>query len=751
MKKKLLTTLWIFALLWWAQNTLAQSENNEIIDKLENKTTKAQQKSFELKTFQSCRDMESVLWDYMKDYMKNSRWYFNGWGVMIEEEMMMEDSADSWVLEWVSSKVANTPTSADESADFSETNTQVAWVDEADIVKTDGATTYYYNQKQKAVYILSKQKVLKKINLPKTFNGAELYIWNNKLTVIATAYNRWEYRNYFISRNTRTYTSVFDVSNPEQPVLEKLHSSDGNYSKSRKIGEYVYILTNNYINYPYYNTKDTPIISAKNLLPKQTDITRVENSMTANVKNLPYIAKTSSVADCNEIEYIMPDEDTIEKYSFSPNYNIISVINTQNTKAKVQTKVIAGNNSEIYMSTENLYMTSAQYFSSPVVCPFNARCSSPFYESWESTLLHKLNINWMKLNYQTSNVVPGQPLTQYSMDEKDENFRIITQKFYPERETWVYVLDNDLEMIWKLEWLWKTEDFKSSRFIWDKLYLVTFEQVDPFFAIDMSSATPKVLGELKIPGYSSYLHPYDETHIIGLGQSTEETEWGWVRNDWLKVDLYKVNYDKKCGDAGLTDDQNAKCESWDYKWIIVEQKYTMTLWERGSYSEVLYNPRAFIWNKNKNLLLLPVNLYKNDDPANEYRNTDFFQWISVIEIDKERGINEKWRVSHIDTSWIEEERTKACSRYANVPKEPVCKKIIGWGEYCGEWVQQYVPPYCFEDSKIEEYIAQQSYKFQDEFVKRALYVWDDIYTFSDAELQFHDINTLQKESAIEMK
>jgi uncharacterized secreted protein with C-terminal beta-propeller domain len=104
-----------------------------------------------------------------------------------------------------------------------------------------------------------------------------------------------------------------------------------------------------------------------------------------------------------------------------------------------------------------------------------------------------------------------------------------------------------LELKSSLTGLGKTEDFKSSRFIGDKLFLVTFKQIDPLFAIDVAdSKNPKVLGELKIPGYSTYLHPYDDTHLIGIGYNTSENQHGGTFNNGLKIDLYQVNYDKKC-------------------------------------------------------------------------------------------------------------------------------------------------------------------------------------------------------------
>ena len=90
------------------------------------------------------------------------------------------------------------------------------------------------------------------------------------------------------------------------------------------------------------------------------------------------------------------------------------------------------------------------------------------------------------------------------------------------RSNAVYVLDEQLEIVGELEEIAPDESIFSTRFMGDRLYMVTFQQIDPFFVIDLSSDTPKILGELKIPGFSNYLHPYDEEHVIGVGRDTKE-------------------------------------------------------------------------------------------------------------------------------------------------------------------------------------------------------------------------------------
>lgn len=114
------------------------------------------------------------------------------------------------------------------------------------------------------------------------------------------------------------------------------------------------------------------------------------------------------------------------------------------------------------------------------------------------------------MNYIASNLVQGTPLTQYSMSEDNHgNFRILTKSWNQQVTTHLFVLDDDLDLQGMLMNIEPGEEFKSSRYIGDKLYLVTFERTDPLFVIDLADTSkPKIVGELKIPGFSTYLHPY---------------------------------------------------------------------------------------------------------------------------------------------------------------------------------------------------------------------------------------------------
>ncbi|HLD85808.1 MAG TPA: beta-propeller domain-containing protein [archaeon] len=184
----------------------------------------------------------------------------------------------------------------------------------------------------------------------------------------------------------------------------------------------------------------------------------------------------------------------------------------------------------------------------------------------------------------------------------------------------VYVLDESLQIAGKLEDLAKGEQIYSARFMGEKLYLVTFVRTDPLFVIDLSTDQPRVLGELKIPGVSQYLHPYDETHIIGVGQDAADTQ-GRTIFTGIKVSLFDV-----------TDVANPK-EISSYK-----------MGERGSSTPVSYDHKAFLFSKSKGLMVLPVQLASNNYQTYQTYLTGAY----VFSVDIENGFVLKGSVTHAD-------------------------------------------------------------------------------------------------------
>ncbi len=278
-----------------------------------------------------------------------------------------------------------------------------------------------------------------------------------------------------------------------------------------------------------------------------------------------------------------------------------------------------------------------------------------------TTVIHKILIDNGKIKYQNSNDVPGYVLNQFSMDEYKGNFRIATSK----RDYWnfyrnfmeaveevkemtkkhgesyvfdkktekdlkelskkgnnVYVLDKDMKLIGKLEGLAPEERIYSARFMGDRVYLVTFKEMDPLFAIDLSDPkNPNVLGKLKIPGYSSYLHPYNENLIIGIGREVENR-----RNKGVKISLFDVS------------DVNNLKEVDNY-----------VLGGAGSYSEALRDHKAVLFSKEKNLLVIPVSEYGKTYSEGEGFGTIFVQnYLFEAAVFKvtEKGIELKGKITH---------------------------------------------------------------------------------------------------------
>jgi len=168
-------------------------------------------------------------------------------------------------------------------------------------------------------------------------------------------------------------------------------------------------------------------------------------------------------------------------------------------------------------------------------------------------------------------------------------------------------LDANLNVIGELEGLAETEQIYSTRFMGDKLYMVTFRQVDPFFVIDLSDPTNiRELGELKIPGFSRYLHPYDENTIIGIGQDATETG----RTTGLKISLFDVS-----------DFTNPK----EIAKYVSDDRYTD--------SSAMYEHKAFLFSKEKELMVIPIYSYGWEDERG--RSRDDYNGALVFKITKD--------------------------------------------------------------------------------------------------------------------
>ena len=467
------------------------------------------------------------------------------------------------------------------SKDYSSTNIQVAGVDEADIVKTDG--DYIYLTRLDTVYIIKaypaeEAELVAKIRLGDQVG--DLFIAGNKLVVFVNGYGIMVtsvkggvYRPY--SEKTEVY--FYDVSDKTNPVLERTYEAEGSYIATRMIGNFVYVVSQKGA-WLYNDVLELPAYS--------------ENGRVCQVAapSIYYYNGTDS----------------------SYAYTTIASVNTQDLTFPIQSMTfLLGSSSTVYCSLENLYLTTSGY---------------------SETGVHKIKLDNGSIEGIADGSVPGWVLNQFSMDESEGYFRIATTTGYSwgvaSSKNNVYVLDPQMKVVGRLEDLAPGEQIYSARFMGDRLYLVTFKKVDPLFVIDLSEPTePRVLGKLKIPGYSNYLHPYDENHVIGLGKEAVDAEGGdfaWYQG--VKLSLFDV-----------TDVSNpvevAKIEIGD----------------RGTDSPALYDHKAFLFSGERSLLVIPVleaqvsGQYASE--ANAYG--DFvYQGAYVFDISTE-GISLRGRISHL--------------------------------------------------------------------------------------------------------
>ncbi|MFH0805134.1 MAG: beta-propeller domain-containing protein [Patescibacteria group bacterium] len=528
-----------------------------------------------------------------------------------------------------------TPT-AESSRDYSQTNIQVAGVDEADTVKTDG--TYIYDISGNTVFIaraypVTEAAVVGKITFGTSSTPQELFIDGKNLMVFGQRYDNTiipqaessgsgtsgssasvgmpapDIYPYYGSTSV-TFAEIYDLTDPANPVQKRKLEFEGTYSTSRMIGNYVYFILNTYPDYRLLEEKNP------------TPVPLYRDTPTAGTGTVPAV---KPLTNCADVSYIEPIS--------SSQYVSVIGLPIDDYNKDISKEVILGSSQNVYASTTNLYIANTTWdaYQAGFIDRIIGR------EPAEKTALYKFNLAKEKITYQGTTEVPGTILNQFSMDEFKEYFRIATTTGYISQQGGnatnnVFVLDKSLKQVGALTDLAPGEKFYSTRFMGDRAYLVTFKKVDPLFTVDLSDPTnPRVLGQLKIPGFSDYLHPYDDTHIIGVGKDTVESETGnfaWYQG--LKMAIFDVS-----------DVANPK------------EMYKTIIGDRGTDSPALTDHKAFLFSKEKNLLVLPITLSTLSDEqkatvnrqGNEYGQFTF-QGSFVYDISLSNGFVLKGRITH---------------------------------------------------------------------------------------------------------
>lgn len=505
--------------------------------------------------------------------------------------------------------------------EFSSTNVQVKNVDEPDYLKTDGKYIYIVNQNWLTIidaYPAENAKIVLKIALDIEQQNLENMFLNDDRLVIfyygsSQTYGiaQYDYAPYPIY-TPKTFSTILDVSDRENPKIMTKYEVDGSYVNSRMINDIVYLVTTSGVD--YVNPILPRIMEGSTLI--MPDVYRFPNpepSYTFNtvtafdVSGKLHTSETFLMGYSNTI-YVSEENlyITYQKnipYTYYDNmskdrfFDIVVPLLPQDVQSKIKAiqNDVPLDPYAKWIQVSNLLQDTYNNLPKDKKEKLFERIQSALEEydariqsDVSRTVIHKISLDKGNLKYIANSEVPGYLLNQFSMDESGNRFRVATTSESFSRSgsspsSNVFVLDENLNLVGSLTKIAPDERIYSARFMGDKLFLVTFKQIDPFFVIDLSADSPKILGALKIPGFSNYLQPYDEDHIIGIGKDTKENEWGGMSTTGVKISMFDV-----------TDFQNPK------------ETDTIVIGDSSTDSEALYNHKSLLLDKQKDVMSIPI-------------------------------------------------------------------------------------------------------------------------------------------------
>ncbi len=515
---------------------------------------------------------------------------------------------------WASLDSAVTTFSAQTSnADASQTNTQEAGVDEADIVETDGRFLYILRNDELIIADAdpaANLKIVSRTKFDSTPTG--IYLDGDRVTVISTTGGFVYYMGgagrpvSMIAIDTsqtiiappeskppQVQVTVLDVSDRAHPTTVSKTKLDGNLSDSRVIDGRLYLVMQNYLSSP------TPKINKVGDQEFYESEASYRASLEAGGIDGMIPKYTTDAAGASDGSLINVPDVYLHGVDRLDTTTVTLMDLRDAAPAPISTTAVVGANGQVYASQDNLYL---------------AGYGVGWSISGNDTELFKFGLGMQQVSLEASGTVEGTIPSRFAMDEEGEFFRVVTSNWeIGKQSSSVSVLDqvgDDLNVIGQVKDLGIDETIMSARFIGDRGYLTTFRQVDPLFTIDLSEPTaPKLTGELVIPGFSNYLQPIGEDYLIGLGQAADET--GRATN--LQLSLFNVADPAKPTRVGTYD--------FDTRW-----------------STATYDPHAFAYFPEQGVLALPF----GDDGD-----------MAVLHVDLKKGFSNLGTIDHGSTSWAQ--------------------------------------------------------------------------------------------------
>ncbi|HEX6767256.1 MAG TPA: beta-propeller domain-containing protein [Polyangiaceae bacterium] len=580
--------------------------------------------------------------------------------------------------------------------DHSETNVQVAGVDEPDFVKNDSGTIYVLASDgvrvidawpAEAAHEVSRVSVVGEPR--RMFLAGDRLIVYTRLTsagqvglasdtsepsVPSSQGCTYGYDCRFTSEGGLTLATVFDVTAPESPRELQRIALSGGFVAARRIGPKVYTVVH-----------DQGLVSAPGVVlgleaddPETLDseYERLTKAADDAVDALPakYFlpwaktvdSLTESVSDADAC-----DEALVTRAAAGQSF--VSVVSFDlTTLSGVSRSITAGKPGFVYSSADALYLATDGVDGADAVSPYGSTAADDF------STIHKFSLASGNVHYVGSHPIRGHVLNQFSMDEQNGVLRVATTSGRvpdPSASSNITTLGaggNGLEKLGELSGLAPDEDIRSVRFDGDRGFVVTFKKTDPLFVIDLADATrPSVLGELKIPGFSTYMQRLDPTHLLAVGFDADD-HGDFAYFDGIQIQIFDVS---DLANPTLL-----------HKTVIGT---------RGSGSEALMNHLAFNYFPSRGWLALPMTICEGGDDG-VYGDKLTFAGLMVFDVSLEGGIVEHGRLPFVDPA-----------------------QAAGTGATCGTW---------WADSTS--------------LVKRSIFMEDFAYGLSDTQLKVAQVDAL---------
>ena len=566
------------------------------------------------------RDKEGLL--LYEDAVENITTGSNSGSAAADKEMAKEESA------------ADVSTGSNENS-YSSTNKQEEGIDESDTVKTDGK--YVYRVWKNKIYIVDiqnkKMKTVSTIQLDTSVSSEvrEIYLDGDKLCVIseervvsmnnedsdssakeeiivedegAKAMASEEVADlidvdevYYMDKKVSTKLSVYNISDRTKPVLEGSVEQDGNYYTSRKVNDVVYVFTNKNL-YRIFHKEDV----------------------------IPYVQGKQVEADC----IYLPNERASGEL-------IATSVNMNHPEKVVDQMVIMNSYANIYMGQNAIYLYNTDYSSDQEYTDI-----SKFKYDSDGTMM---GVN--------ATSVKGSIEDTFAISEKKNNLRVLTTDWSKaDRVNQLYILDNEMKLLGKIENIAKGESIYAARYVGDMAYFITYRNTDPLFVADLSNAAkPKLLGEVKISGFSDYLHSYGNNKMLGIGYETDEDSMRLG----VKLCMFDVKNPKKpkvLSSYVMKDADNTPADN-NYKCVLVDQKknmigfmvedidakcpytYKVFSWKNGEFKEVFsrkFKTKGYLdmnevrgMYSGSNFYLVKNSVIISYDMKNNYKQVDFLK------------------------------------------------------------------------------------------------------------------------------